>query len=404
MTFSTSVQTQAHRLLDSEHAEAASQDFLDSVIEQGAELIVRVLLPTEGRQHSTRLATLCQDWLQRQNIPHSLQIDKQGLWLRIDKSNTPVGLCASLQNDLSIALHHDVYVAYLRLDEYDKAVDAALLHVLQETALAARLLHSTEPLSCDQLHRRQALSAFRGAIHDDRIGFERQPIAELQSMCPSGYEFLARLYLQGSTMRRYILPSKHWIPHVIHSHDSIKLARRALIGAAHWLLHHPQRQAYASINLTAINFLDGSLIDQILSFAPEIRARLVLELTEWRDPRLYAQLPTIIEHLRAQGLRVAIDDFGAGYSSTDVLRDIAFDLIKLDIRLVQSRRSSDHALIDWTLRCAEQNGAHVVAEGIETPQLLQHAQSLGIRYAQGWYIDALLKPDERVAPSASSCC
>lgn len=369
----------------------SSQDFLDSVLQQSGELLVRVLLPINARATPEALGELCRNWLVQQGLPHLLQADPEGLWLRIDEPHNPVGLCASLQNDLSVALRHDIYVAYLCVDDALEALDASVLRALQETALAAQLLHSTEPLACDRSRRTDALNTFRDALQSERIRFERQPIAHLSTLQASGYELLARLHLEEPVTGRHLLAPEHWIPYVINSHDSIRLARRALMDAVQRLARHPAEPHYLSINLTALNFLDASLLAQLQALPETVRSRLVLELTEWKDPRLYAQLPSTLQRLRESGLRIAIDDFGAGYSSTEVLRDFEFDLIKLDIRLVQSSRKSDHILIDWTLKCAEQAGARVVAEGIETPQLLEHVRVLGLQYGQGWHIDALLR-------------
>lgn len=70
-----------------------------------------------------------------------------------------------------------------------------------------------------------------------------------------------------------------------------------------------------------------------------------------------------------------------------VLREIAFDIVKLDMSLVKSHRRSDHNLMRWAMTCAQEMGATVVAEGIEGAEDLARVNDLGIPYGQGWHLD-----------------
>lgn len=397
------------------HEVSASLSLLvQKYVDSGA-ILVRVLWIAPGGATHSRIEALCQRWLSHHGLLHATYRDERGLWIAIahTESDSAFALCAALQNDLCIALLSDVFMALLPCTRDLLPLRAATLRALDDAAQAAQLLYATEPIVCTTVQRRRALTTFREALQSNRIHFKPEAIAQVHgaNMEPTdlqicGYELLARIVLPAAANNSNgtpnadatdaqrpsrLLSTSEWITHVIDSHDSICLARQALLESQRWISAHEGDNTYVSINLTAINFLDPSLLEHILSLPQATRERLVLELTEWRDPRLHARLPAVIDTLRKHHLRISIDDFGAGYSSTVVLREMAFDIIKLDMHLTQSSKSSDHALIDWTLKVAAQNHSRVIAEGIETHEMLLRARALEIEYVQGWHVDQLLQ-------------
>ena len=114
---------------------------------------------------------------------------------------------------------------------------------------------------------------------------------------------------------------------------------------------------------------------------------LQLEVTErevMRDPDASQQLMVA---LRATGVRLAMDDFGTGTSSLACLRDYPFDVIKIDRSFLRdiSTRPDVMALVHATLLLIENLGRETVAEGVENAEQVAALQSLGCRYAQGYY-------------------
>jgi diguanylate cyclase (GGDEF)-like protein/PAS domain S-box-containing protein len=114
---------------------------------------------------------------------------------------------------------------------------------------------------------------------------------------------------------------------------------------------------------------------------------LQLEVTErevMRDPG--ASL-TLMHELRALGVRLAMDDFGTGTSSLGCLRDYPFDVIKIDRSFVEGVAGNPDvlAVIHATLTLVENLGKGSVAEGVEDAAQVAVLQSLGCRYAQGYY-------------------
>jgi diguanylate cyclase (GGDEF)-like protein/PAS domain S-box-containing protein len=112
---------------------------------------------------------------------------------------------------------------------------------------------------------------------------------------------------------------------------------------------------------------------------------LVLEITERAVTDRPAELSRVIADHREQGHAVALDDLGADVRSLALLPLIEPEVIKLDLRLVQDRPSTDQAAIVSAVAAErERSGALILAEGIETERHLAVARSLGATLGQGW--------------------
>ena len=115
---------------------------------------------------------------------------------------------------------------------------------------------------------------------------------------------------------------------------------------------------------------------------------IVVELTEHDAVADYPALLTHLAPLRADGLRIAVDDAGAGFASMRHVLTLVPDLIKLDLSLVRGvhadapRRALAAALTTF----AAQTGALVVAEGVETADELRCLRELGVHYGQGYHL------------------
>jgi diguanylate cyclase (GGDEF)-like protein len=116
--------------------------------------------------------------------------------------------------------------------------------------------------------------------------------------------------------------------------------------------------------------------------------RIVLELTERESVEDIDRLRAAVEACRVAGIRVAADDVGAGNAGLRLLSQLRFDIVKIDLSLVQGGNGQNQSLeIVRTLRdLADRWGALVVAEGIETPAQLEVVRSLGIGAGQGYLL------------------
>jgi diguanylate cyclase (GGDEF)-like protein len=116
--------------------------------------------------------------------------------------------------------------------------------------------------------------------------------------------------------------------------------------------------------------------------------RIVVELTEREAIEDLERLRHNLEALRALGVRVAADDVGAGNAGLRLLSLVPFDVVKVDLSLVQdaaTRQTSSHVL-ETLQEISARRGAMVIAEGLETANQLQVVRAAGIEAAQGYLL------------------
>ncbi len=116
--------------------------------------------------------------------------------------------------------------------------------------------------------------------------------------------------------------------------------------------------------------------------------RVVLELTERETVEDMARLRESIAACRAAGFRLAADDVGAGNAGLRLLSQIRFDIVKIDLSLVQVGvlEESSRAVLRALRDLADRWGAKIVAEGVETPSQLEVVRGLGISAVQGYLV------------------
>ena len=144
-----------------------------------------------------------------------------------------------------------------------------------------------------------------------------------------------------------------------------------------------------------LNFLPQSLLVSTDSIELTLAAadhcgipirRLVFEITEGEMIEDPAQFAHLINRYRARGLKLAIDDFGAGYSGLNLLAEFQPDQIKIDMALVRGIESDGprQAIVRAIAGCCRDLGIDVIAEGVETVDEWRWFESEGVRLFQGY--------------------
>ena len=152
------------------------------------------------------------------------------------------------------------------------------------------------------------------------------------------------------------------------------------------------------MNVGATDLLDEHLIDDLLerlNFYGLPRDAIVVEVTEGAfidaDPS-----ERVVLLLREQGIQVAIDDYGAGYSSLSRLRSLHADELKLDRSLIASltQDPSAAAVVSSTVQLAHALHMRLVAEGVEDAQTLNLLADLGCDEVQGYFIAQPMRAED----------
>jgi diguanylate cyclase (GGDEF)-like protein len=143
----------------------------------------------------------------------------------------------------------------------------------------------------------------------------------------------------------------------------------------------------APSTLEASEFSSGALLAILArhEFAPD---RLVVEITEHQPIRDLDRARSRVEAFRRAGVRLAADDIGAGNAGLRLLSEIEFDMLKVDLSLVQRSESErpSNAVLGSVVELAARTGALVVAEGIERSAQMAALLRLGITAGQGFFL------------------
>lgn len=248
----------------------------------------------------------------------------------------------------------------------------------RETALRAQLQANLEAkLETQQEEREQAAtisSRIRAVLDGGGPRIVYQPIVEMESRGVVGYEALSRF--PGSE------PPDRWFEEATRVGLGRDLEARALRKAVSGLERLPEGAAL-SVNASPDLLADP---DVVAVLRGKWAQRLVVELTEHVVVDNYYRFRETVEQVRRWGVRLAVDDAGAGYASFRHIVDLSPDIIKVDGSLVRGVESDParRSLIGAFVAFAGDIGATLVAECVETEDEAAELRRWGIRYAQGW--------------------
>jgi GAF domain-containing protein len=140
----------------------------------------------------------------------------------------------------------------------------------------------------------------------------------------------------------------------------------------------------------------ASFVQPVISLAHHPADRITVELTEHLAIENYSQARMVVDDLRSLGARIAIDDVGAGYSSFRHVVELEPDCIKLDRSFIAGFETKPMwaQVARAVVQVANNTGANLVAEGIETENQLLMARQLGVTLGQGYLIARPCPPAE----------
>ena len=206
----------------------------------------------------------------------------------------------------------------------------------------------------------------RSALRENQIFVVYQPQAMVDDLEVVGFEALMRWRHPS----RGMIDPRHFIP-IAESTGLIAslgawILREACTEAAKW--HKPLR---ISVNVSAVQFIQADLPALVESVVVETGIdphRLELEITETAVIKDIAGAARMFDALRQLGVHIVLDDFGAGYSSLQILKSLPFDKVKIDRSLLQDvgHTMKADAIIGSILRLARTLNLNVAAEGVET--------------------------------------
>ncbi len=222
------------------------------------------------------------------------------------------------------------------------------------------------------------------ALHEQRLVLAYQPIVGARSRLPEHYECLLRMNRKDGS----IAAAGEFIP-AAETLGLVRLAdRRALEIAVAQLYRHPHIKL--SINVSGTTAGDHSWLQSFINYVRENREvaeRMTVELTETAALQAFEENARFVTRLRDMGCRVAIDDFGAGYTSFRNLHNLRVDMVKIDGEYIKNLSGSpDNQLFVRTLVDLAKNfQLTTVAEWVGSEQDAQLLEEYGVDFFQGFY-------------------
>jgi diguanylate cyclase (GGDEF)-like protein len=247
--------------------------------------------------------------------------------------------------------------------------------------------------------RWQIASRLRDAAALGQLVVHWQPVVHLASGEVTGCEALLRW---NHPQRGLVAPA-----------DFIPIAEEngLIVPITRWLFQATLAQAAAwaaedlelsiAVNVSAVHLSSGTLVDDVLGAIAHNGLQagcLVLELTETALARNPEQATEQLQALRANGVRIAIDDFGAGYSSLSAVASLPADVLKVDRTLVAGPlpacTKAPEAVLGAVTALGRALDMQVLAEGVESAEQLELVRTVGCTYAQGHHLSPALPADQ----------
>jgi diguanylate cyclase (GGDEF)-like protein len=220
------------------------------------------------------------------------------------------------------------------------------------------------------------------ALNERRIVVAFEPVVEVQSRQPAFYECLVRMQQEDGRALS--------APDIVPVAERLGLIRlvdhRVLELAVAELAASPKVQL--SLNISPDTTMDPdwlSGIESLIAAHPGIGERLIVEITETVAISNLDEVRGFVMRLKNFGSRIAIDDFGAGYTSFRNLRKLGVDIVKIDGAFVQNiaHSADDRAFVQTLLDLARRLGIKTVAEWVQDEASAAMLREWGCDYIQG---------------------
>ena len=220
------------------------------------------------------------------------------------------------------------------------------------------------------------------ALTEDRVALAFQPVVRADTGAVAFHEALLRLRLPDGTMSS----TADIVPVAEKAGLMQAIDLRVMALALDRLAATTDLQV--SVNCSLDSVLDPEWADRLgaaVARQPDIAGRLIVEITETSPVEDYDAMRAAIAACKRLGVRVAMDDFGAGHTSFRNLRDLDFDIVKIDGAFVRNIASSadDRFFVKTLIELARHLSLEIVAEWVQDAETARILREMGVHYLQG---------------------
>jgi EAL domain-containing protein (putative c-di-GMP-specific phosphodiesterase class I)/GGDEF domain-containing protein len=252
--------------------------------------------------------------------------------------------------------------------------------------------------SIENSRRRELVDyAIQNALSNHLFDVYYQPIYSVKDKCFNGCEALIRL--KDPTLG--FIPPDEFIPIAEQNGRIVDVGRYVIDEVCRFLKEYkPERYGveFVDVNLSVIQCMHPEIISDIEETLAKYsipRERISLEVTETASAKSYALLQSCLNELHSNGFTISLDDFGTGFSSVEYLINFPFDVVKLDKSLVWAYMSTKkyEPILQHYMPMLHGLGTKIVAEGVETIEMVNALEGLGCDYLQGYYYSRPIPKD-----------
>lgn len=251
------------------------------------------------------------------------------------------------------------------------------------------------------IHDKSISNMFMDSLAKNEFKVYYQPKVDLTTNTLCGCEALSRWYAQ-----RLITPAE-FIP-ILETEGTIKnldfYVLEVVCKNIHDWINKGIEPVLISTNFSKLHLSDNNFENHIISILKKYDVPskyLELELTELSDYQYFDRLVRFVNTMKEAGFKISLDDFGTGFSSMSLVRNINPDVIKLDKSLIDNvaagdskKARTDRVISSSIINMAHELGIKVIAEGVETKEQAEFLLANDCHMAQGWLFDKALEHDE----------
>ncbi len=238
------------------------------------------------------------------------------------------------------------------------------------------------------IHEQQLIGEFPIALENKQFEMYLQPQVK-----NDGNVYGAEALVRWNHPQNSIMPPNNFIPILENKGLITNLDKFIWESAARKLKEWKDNginDMYISVNISPKDFLYVDIYKTFVDLVKKYdisQKNLKLEITESAVlMNLEAQL-ILINKLRAFGFQIEMDDFGSGYSSLNMLKDIPFDVLKIDMAFLQATKNQERSIqiLHSIIKLSKRLNMPVITEGVETKEQVDFLKDMGTDYYQGFY-------------------
>jgi len=271
------------------------------------------------------------------------------------------------------------------------------LNTARKTA-GAKIIYYDDSLRKKIDLQRQVESWFMDALKNEEFHVYFQPKVDLHDYKLKGAEALVRWYHEGEL----VLPDT-FVP-VLEGNFSIKYLDLYMLNhvcacIARWI-EDGKEPVQISVNLSRASLVMRNIVSVITSTIDKYqipRSLIQIELTESASGTSNDDLKPVVIELNQEGVSTAMDDFGTGYSSLSLIKELPWDMLKIDKSLLHGALkagSTDQKMFKSIISMANDIGIECIVEGVETRDDIKLLKESNCWLAQGYYFSKPVAEDD----------